>query len=240
MKGAGTLRASAALPALPRSTSREGNSVLSGQAASRSTWNGRKRISHRHLRSRAAGAEMECSFDEAVTRRRSIRKYDGCEVPDSSLTELLDLARRAPSSMNGQPCHFVVIRNRATCEKLAQIKNIHCPPEKRDYPADFLVEAPVIVAVCVERERSFAREIENGVLVSGFLLLAAASRGLTGVFLTAYNRNDPTLEADIREILKLPDGIDPVSLIPLGYPAVEPSPKLLRSMEEIVRREHFA
>jgi nitroreductase len=183
---------------------------------------------------------MECSFDEAVTRRRSIRKYDGRDIPDARVIELLDLARRAPSSMNGQACCFVVIRNRAICEKLAHIKNIHCPPEKRDYPADFLIEAPVIVAVCVERERSFGRETENGVLASGFLLLAAASRGLSGVFLTAYNRNDPTLEADIREVLKLPDGIDPVGLIPLGYPAAESGPKLLRSMEEIVHRERFA
>jgi nitroreductase len=129
---------------------------------------------------------MECSFDEALIRRRSIRKYDGRDISDARLLELLDLARRAPSSMNGQACCFVIIRNRATCEKIAQIKNIHCPPEKRDYSADFLTEAPVIVAVCVERERSFGREIENAVLASGFLLLAAASRGLSGVLLTAY------------------------------------------------------
>ena len=156
------------------------------------------------------------------------------------LLELLDLARRAPSSMNGQACCFVIIRNRATCEKIAQIKNIHCPPEKRDYSADFLTEAPVIVAVCVERERSFGREIENAVLASGFLLLAAASRGLSGVLLTAYNRNDPGLETDIREVLKLPDGIDPISLIPLGYPGAEAGPKSLRNMEEIVHHERFA
>jgi len=183
---------------------------------------------------------MEHSFDEVVIGRRSIRKYDGREIPDARLIELLDLARHAPTSMNGQACSFVVIRNRATCEKLAQIKNIHCPPEKRDYPADFLTEAPVIVAVCVERGRSFGREIENGVLASGFLLLAAASRGLSGVFLTAYNRNDPTLEADIREVLKLPDTIAPVTLIPLGYPGIEAQPKSLRKIEEIVHHERFA
>ena len=183
---------------------------------------------------------MECSFDEAVMRRRSVRKYDGRDIPDSALTEILDLARRAPTSMNGQACIFVIIRKRATREKIAQIKNNHCPPEKRDYPADFLIEAPVIVAVCVERERGFGREIENGALASGFLLLAAASRGLSGVFLTAYNRNDPELQAEICEILQLPEGIDPVCLIPLGYPGAQPGPKLLRNIEEIVHHERFA
>jgi nitroreductase len=183
---------------------------------------------------------MESSFDAVVLGRRSIRKYDGRDIPDARLIELLDLARHAPSSMNGQACCFVVIRSRAIRENLAQIKNIHCPPEKRDYPADFLTEAPVVVGVCVERGRSFGREIENGVLASGFLLLAAASRGLSGVFLTAYNRNDPTLETDIREVLKLPDGFDPVCLIPLGYPAAQPRPKSLRKIEEIVHHERFA
>jgi nitroreductase len=183
---------------------------------------------------------MECSFDEAVIHRRSIRKYDRRDIPDAVLIELLDLARHAPTSMNGQACCFVVIRSRATREKIAQIKNLHCPPEKRDYPADFLIEAPVVIAICVERTRSFGREIENGVLTSGCLLLAAASRGLSAVFLTAYNRNDPALEAEIREILKLPDGVDPVSLIPLGYPGAEPGPKSLRNIEEIVHHERFA
>lgn len=182
---------------------------------------------------------MATSLDEVVIRRRSIRKYDGREVPQSILSELIDLARRAPTSMNGQPCIFIVIRERRSCRELAHIKNQFCPPEKRDYPADFLADAPVIVAVCVERSRSFGREIENGVLASAFLLLAAASRGLSGVFMTAYNRNDPGLEASIRELLKLPEDIDPITLLPLGYGAEEPAQKSLRGEHEIVRYEQF-
>jgi nitroreductase len=174
------------------------------------------------------------TFDEIVHGRRSIRKYDHGEVPDPLVREILDLARHAPTSMNGQACCFVVIRDAEIRRRLAEIKNLHCPPEKRDYPADFLADAPVIIAVCVERGRAFGREIENGVLASAFLLLAASSRGLAGVFLTAYNRDDPALAASIRALLRLPDGVDPVTLVPLGYPDAEPAAKTLRPLKEIV------
>ena len=115
---------------------------------------------------------MATPLDKVVAGRRSIPIYDRRDVSDSVVRELLDLARHAPSSMNGQPCCFLVIPDEATRSRLAEIKNLHCPPEKRSYPADFLADAPVIVAVCVERSRSFGREAENGILASAFLLLA--------------------------------------------------------------------
>ena len=183
---------------------------------------------------------MAISFNDVVLSRRSVRKYDLREIPPQTLSEIIDLARRAPTSMDGQPCVFIVIRERRTCRELARIKNLYCPPEKRAYPADFLADAPAIVAVCVERRRSNGREIENGVLASGFLLLAAASCGLSGVFLTAYNRNDPGLETSIRELLKIPEDIDPIALLPLGYGATDPPEKSLRDQGEIVRYERFA
>jgi len=42
-------------------------------------------------------------LDEAIKGRRSIRKYKSKDVPDSVVEDLIDLARHAPSSMNGQP-----------------------------------------------------------------------------------------------------------------------------------------
>jgi nitroreductase len=78
-------------------------------------------------------------FDEAVKGRRSIRKYGNRRVEDSLIEEILDLARYAPSSMNGQPWTFMVIRDDAIKRKLVQIKNKYCPIEKQEYRADFLL-----------------------------------------------------------------------------------------------------
>jgi nitroreductase len=182
---------------------------------------------------------VTASFDETVHSRRSVRVYDRREVSERGVREILDLSRHAPSSMDGQPCCFVVVRDATTRKRLAEIKNLHCPPEKRAYPADFLAGAPVIVAVCVERVRAFGRTIENGVLATAFMLLAARSRGLTSVYLSAYNNDDPGLAAEIRELLQLPANIDPVTLVPLGYPGAEPASKGFRPLEDIVHYERF-
>ncbi len=47
---------------------------------------------------------------EAIEGRRSIRKYLDRDIPDSVIEKLLALAINAPSSMNGQPWHFIVVR----------------------------------------------------------------------------------------------------------------------------------
>lgn len=179
-------------------------------------------------------------FAQIVARRRSIRRYQTRAVGEAEICALLDLARRAPSSMNGQPCHFVVVRDRETLRRIAAVKNRYCPAGKRAYPADFVAAAPLVVAVCVERERSFGRGLENGVLAAAFLLLAACEQGLGGVFLTAYQNDDPGLAAEIGGLLCLPASVEPVALVPLGVPAEEPPAKEFRPLQEIVHDERFA
>ena len=49
-------------------------------------------------------------FDETIKGRRSIRKYKNKDIPDSVIDELLNLARFTPSSMNGQPWYFIVVK----------------------------------------------------------------------------------------------------------------------------------
>jgi nitroreductase len=180
------------------------------------------------------------TLDECIRGRRSVRRYLPREVSDALVSEILDLARHAPSSMDGQPCCFVVVRRGETKTRLAEMKDAHCPPEKRAYPAGFLAAAPVVVAVCVERDRAHGREQENAILATGFLLLSAHERGLSGVYLSAYQRDDPTLAREIARVLDLPPHIEAVTLVPLGYPAGDPPPKTMRSITTLVHQETFA
>jgi nitroreductase len=180
------------------------------------------------------------SFDEAIRARRSIRSYADREVPDALVDEILDLARRAPSSMGLEPWCFVVVRDPEARRRLADVKNEYCPPEKRaDYPADFVAAAPVVVAVCVDRERSARRPLENGVLAAAFLLLAAQARGLGGVYMTGYHPDDPGLAEALAAILRLPAHVQPVALLPLGFPAEPQPPRDLPPLARHVHRETF-
>jgi nitroreductase len=179
-------------------------------------------------------------LDEAMRGRRSIRRYTRRDVPDEVVRELLDLARHAPSSMDGQPWCFIVIRSEETKRKLATLKNAHCAPEKRTaFPADFLSDAPVVVAVCVERRRSHDRERENGALAAAHLLLAAHARGLGGVYLTTRGTTSAQLTEEIRTLLGLPPDVEPEALIPIGFPAESPRPKSLRPLTEMIHSEAY-
>lgn len=152
---------------------------------------------------------------------------------------VLDAARHAPSSLNGQPWVFIVVRDRELLARMAEIKNRHAAPDKRAYPSDFVAAAPVTIAVCVDRAHSYDRGRENGVIAATIALLAAHAHGLGGTYLTAYHPRDEGLAVELRGLLGLPDTIDPVALIPLGYPAGSPPPKELRPLDELVHYERF-
>ena len=178
-------------------------------------------------------------LDKAIKGRRSIRRYREEEIPDSFIEELLDLARYAPSSMNGQPWYFIVVRNDKTKRQLVEIKNKHCPPEKRMYKADFLQTAPVVVVVCVDKDRSFNRGVENAVLAAANIMLGAYRRGLGSVYMSAYRGNDPSVSEEIRQILDIPENVDPITMVPLGFPDETPRPKTVRPLDEVVFYETF-
>lgn len=178
-------------------------------------------------------------FNDVVNARRSIRGFSTRDISEEIVKSLIDCAVRAPSSMNGQPWFFIIVRDAGTKGRLAETKDRYCPPEKREYPAGFLLEAPVIVITCVERAKAFDRGIETGVLATGHLLLAAANNGLTGVYMSAYKTGTPEVAADIRTILGIPDGIDPITILPIGYPAEPAREKPIKSADEVMFHEAF-
>lgn len=178
-------------------------------------------------------------FDEVIRGRRSIRKYKDKDIPDFLIEDLLALATHAPSSMNGQPWQFIVVRSKATKRKLVEIKNKYCPIEKQTYQADFLAEAPVVIVICVDKQKSFEREIENGVLATANIMLGAHHKGLGSVYISAYRAGDPRISEDVRQILGIPGTIDPITIIPLGYPDESPQPKTIVSRDEVIYNEAF-
>jgi len=169
---------------------------------------------------------------EAIKKRRSIRAFEKDAVSPECVNRLVDAARWAPSAGNIQPWEFVVVRRRETKRKLAEASG----------GQSFVEEAPVVIVVCADENRS-----SQGYGVRGRALyciqdtaaaiqninLAACSQGLGTCWVGAFD------EGDAKEILKIPEGIRPVAIIPVGYPAESPSPRRTRPLNQIVHSEIF-
>ena len=85
---------------------------------------------------------MELS--EAIKGRRSIRVFKKQNVPEEIVEKLIDAASWAPSAGNIQPWEFIIVRKPAVKKKLAQAALNEA----------FVEEAPVVIVVCADTERS--------------------------------------------------------------------------------------
>jgi nitroreductase len=80
------------------------------------------------------------STQEAIRRRRSIRKFKPDPVPDECITEMLESARLAPSGCNAQPWRFKIVRDPEKRRLLAQAAHNQM----------FIAEAPVVIVCCAD------------------------------------------------------------------------------------------
>ncbi|MGI5940268.1 MAG: nitroreductase family protein [Thermoleophilia bacterium] len=144
-----------------------------------------------------------------ILSRRSVRKYTGERVTDDQVTELLKAAMSAPSAGNQQPWHFVVVRSQ---EVLDRISAVH------PYAA-MASHASVVIAVCGDPTGLKWADywVQDCSAATENVLLAAHEMGLGAVWLGVYPIEERV--EDIRELLRLPRQVIPLSLVAVGYPA---------------------
>jgi len=169
---------------------------------------------------------------DVIESRRSIRSFRSLNIKEETVKKLIDAARKAPSAGNIQPWEFIVVRDR-------RIKKQLCMAALNQR---FIEEAPVVVVVCADQMKSWRGYgsrgaelycIQDTAAATENLLLAACALGLGACWVGAFN------EEMVREILKIPAGIRPVAIIPLGVPAESPRPRSRRPLEEIIHYETY-
>lgn len=167
---------------------------------------------------------------EAIKNRRSIRAFTGDKVPDEKVRILIDAARWAPSAGNIQPWDFVVVRDPVTKRRLSAAA----------LDQKFIEEAPVVIVVCADKNRSGWRYGRRGVnlyclqdtaAATQNMLLAACALGLGACWIGAFR------EGEVAMILKAPKAVRPVAIVPVGHPAEKSSAPQKRSIGEITHYE---
>ena len=169
-------------------------------------------------------------FIELAEKRCSIRGYTAEPVPEAMLNEILQAGNLAPTAKNLQPFHFIVVRDSGKLDDLA-----------RTYPRPFFREAPVVIVICTESAAGWVREHHDhknysevdAAIATDHMTLAAADLGLGTCWIAAF---DPE---GVKRAMDLPAGIEPIALLPLGFPHAEGRPKTRKPLDELVRYDHW-
>lgn len=158
---------------------------------------------------------MKSSLD-LLFIRRSIRKYTDQKVSEDLIKIILSAGMAAPSAGNEQPWEFIVVDDR---EKMSRITDYH------PYSAMLKNASHAIITCANPAKFKYAEEywIQDCSAATQNMLLAAAGLGLGAVWLATF----PVIVRieGVRKIFNIPQEIIPVSMISLGYPAEQRSPK---------------
>jgi len=169
---------------------------------------------------------------EAIKGRRSVREFKPDPVEDEDLKRILEAGRWAPSAGNCQPSEFVVVKDPSVKRRLATAA----------LEETFIAEAPVVIVVCANMPRTSWRYGRRGEELYCIQDTAAATQNM---LLTAYSLGYGTCwvgafdDDAVAEVIRVPPGVRPVAIIPLGRPAERPSPPSRRPLSEIVHENKF-
>ena len=167
-------------------------------------------------------------FNDLITERYSVRAYKPDAVEDEKLRRVLEAARMAPTAANRQPFRLVVIHTAGRQEELRRI-----------YKAEWFVQAPIVICACGVPEQAWTRWDGRSYLdvdvaiVMDHLILSAANEGLGTCWIGAFDL------AAAREVLGIPENVEPIVFTPLGYPADEPREKTRKAMGDIMLYETY-
>lgn len=171
---------------------------------------------------KSADAQQSVNAEQAVldniATRTSIRDYEARPVEKEKIEKMLRAAMAAPTAMNKQPWHFVVVDQRNVLDALAGTNPY----------AKMLKKAPLAIVVCGNTDKMIeggGRDfwIQDASAATENLLLAAHAMGLGAVRTGAYPSEERCIS--ISKVLSLSDNLIPLNMIVVGYPAEHPQPK---------------
>lgn len=170
-------------------------------------------------------------FEKLITERFSVRNFQPVHLPQETIDKILAAGQKAPTGCNFQPQRILVLN---TDESIAKLKNC----------TKCHFHAPTAMLVCHNKEESWVRKYDDArsspvdaVIVTTYMMLAAQNEGVGTCWVMHF---DP---AAMRETFHIPDSVEPIALLVMGYPSEDAKPLDLhfksKPMEEITTYEIF-
>jgi len=164
-------------------------------------------------------------FNQLLKERYSVRDYKAQKVPQALLIEVLDAGRMAPSAANKQPWSFILVSDEDALRELS-----------KSYDRDWFKKAPQVIVICGDHNSSWKRSFDqkdhcdiDAAIAIDHMTLRATELGLGTCWICHFNPDQ------VKNLLNLPDHMEPIALLPIGYPTNnQPSIKKRKELSEVV------
>lgn len=198
----------------------------------------------------------EIGLMEGIFRQRAIRYFKPDAVPDELVQKLIEAGTKAPSGGNRQPWKFLVIRDAELKRRIGKYYRLAyeaaygvatattgalAPAVRRSATSlsETMHEVPLLILACIEHDGSPSATGRGGSIFPSVqnILLAAQALGLGSVLTSLHRR----YEAEIKELLGIPDNVETVALLPIGYPAAGSryGPTTRQPVSEVAYRDRW-
>lgn len=163
-------------------------------------------------------------FLDLAQKRYSLRDYQDKKVEKDKLINVLEAGRLSPTAVNKQPLEYIVVSDLDMKEKVINA-----------YPREWIKTAPTIIVVTLDHSKAWVRrdgkdhgDIDGGIAIAN-MTLAATDLGLGTCIVCHFD------DKMVQEIFDLPSHIEPIALLPIGYPSNDNIPEKKRNnLDDIV------
>ena len=163
-------------------------------------------------------------FIEIAKKRYSVRSYQNKKVEEEKLQKILEAAYVAPTAANLQPVRLIVVQSNEGLAKIGKGANLY--------------GAPLAVIVCADHGKAWVRPFDkkqtgdiDASILTDHMMLQATELGLGSVWI-CYFKPDV-----IRKEFGLPDNLEPINILAVGYSDEEPADPERHSQTRITVEE---
>ena len=174
------------------------------------------------MTNRAAETQGPRDVFDAIRTLLAVRSYRSAPVPDALVRRIVEAGRLTGSGMNGQPWHFIVVRDAEMLRKLGALAS----------SGRYVAEAPLAIVVATEKSR-FAVSDASRAIQS--MLLTAWAEGV-GSNWVGFGGLD-----GVKDLLDIPARLEVFAILPFGYPAgaVGKGKKQRKPLRQVAHLERY-
>ncbi len=159
---------------------------------------------------------------EAIYSRRSVRHFQDKPVEREKILEVIRAGTWAPSGLNNQPWRFAIVTDTELKRKFEGLTRY----------AKVIAGAKVLIPVFVDKTAMYHKTKDYQAIGACLenMLLAAHSLGLGAVWLGEILKS----AEEVRSLLELPEKLELMAVIAMGYPAHRNQTSSRKSLEEVM------